>query len=447
MGEKGPFRQYVSRCLSQIKREREHHGQGLLEFAIILPVMLISFFTIIELGRLYHAWSAVENGARFGIRYAITGEFDSSKCSGPCDDSDEEEFARLATVKDAVWAGSESIIRMDEGSGSTTDQGFFNVTVCPPDDLVDPASQYDTFSCSSGEYAGDPGEKVAVVVEYNHPILVPIISSIVPQIRLTAERESTVETFREVKADAAPGYSPPPPPPAFTPEPTSTPEESGGSTYDYCANIDTALQWWDQSLIYDKMWKFGNLFFNNNNVSMYLYDYTITHTGGLYRNRTKTIRYHTDSTRPKIITSDHYLSPISCYTSGTWHCGSSSNIEYPPQSGCSDPDDCWYVEIYTEYCKTSTCSFNEPWSTNTNQVITGSGYTFQGDAIFVFRASDTGESEDVFCPVSWSAAGNAPDHSGGSGGQYYPTPAPTPDGSGGGGGSPTATPDTGSPGD
>lgn len=447
MSEKGAFERYVSRSCNQIKGKNEHHGQGLLEFAIILPVMLIAFFTIIELGRLYHAWSAVENGARFGIRYAITGEFDSSKCSGPCDDTSEKEAARIETVKNVVWAGSESILRLDEGTGNNTDQGFFNVTVCPPGNLIDPANQFDTFSCNPTEYAGDPGEKVAVVVEYNHPVLVPILSSLIPQVRLTAERESTVETFRIVKANAAPGYSPPPPPPAHTPMPTATAEESGGEPYDYCANITTSLAWWDQSGTYDKMWKFGNLFYNNNNVSMYLYNYTITFTGGLYRNRTKTIRYHDDSTRPQIISSNHSASPISCYTSGSWHCGSSSNIEYPPQSGCTNPGDCYYVEIYSEFCKTSTCSFNEPWSTNTNQVITGSGYTFQSVATFIFRASDTGESEDVFCPVTWNASGNAPNHSGGGGGNYYPTPAPTSGGGGGGGGSPTSTPDSGSPGD
>ena len=193
-------------------------GQGLVEFALILPVVLTAFFVIIELARVYHAWVAVENGARFGVRYAITGEFDESRCGGgTCADESEEEVARVATVKEVAWTGSSSIIRLAMASGSNSDSGYFDVTVCEPDNLVGPASQYDTYSCTSGETAGDPGDHVAVIVEYNHPLIVPIISSIVPQIRLTAEREATVETFREVKSDDGPGSDPPPHQQSLTP--------------------------------------------------------------------------------------------------------------------------------------------------------------------------------------------------------------------------------------
>lgn len=438
------------------RRLREDRGQGLVEFAMIVPVMLTAFFVIIELGRLYHAWAAVENGARFGIRYAITGEFDSSNCSGPCDDASEEESARLDTVKDVVWAGSESIIRLDQGTGSNTDQGFFNVTICPPDDLVDPADTFDTFSCSPSEYAGDPGEKVTVVVEYNHPILVPIVSSIVSEVRLTAEREATVETFRQVKADAAPGYSPPPPPPAMTAAPTSTAEEPAGEVYDYCANIvwdgdeeyDDVI-FWDQSETLDQMWKFAMLIFNNNEMSMYMTDYFVTWTGPvdlLY------IRYGSDCPPNwcsyKLSATNISSGPVNCWTSSskTKHCGSSSNVEFFSRPGCSS-DDCYPQEIYNMFCGDGGPCNYDPWNTG-NPTITGSNYTFHAEATFVFRAADTGEAEDVECYKTWDASGNAKDHSGGGSSSWPdPTPPPTPGGGGGGGGSPTSTPDAGGPGD
>ena len=44
----------------------------MVEFAIILPVMLLTLFGIIEFGRLLQAWLSVENGARFGVRYEFT---------------------------------------------------------------------------------------------------------------------------------------------------------------------------------------------------------------------------------------------------------------------------------------------------------------------------------------------------------------------------------------
>ncbi|WP_298006141.1 PA14 domain-containing protein [Anaerolinea sp.] len=55
-------------------------AQGLLEFALALPVLLLLVFGVIEFGRIMQAWLALENGARFGIRFAITGDYDPDYC-------------------------------------------------------------------------------------------------------------------------------------------------------------------------------------------------------------------------------------------------------------------------------------------------------------------------------------------------------------------------------
>ncbi len=57
-----------------------HRGQALLEFALALPVLLVLLFAIIEFGRLMQAWMAIQNAARFGVRYAVTGEYDELYC-------------------------------------------------------------------------------------------------------------------------------------------------------------------------------------------------------------------------------------------------------------------------------------------------------------------------------------------------------------------------------
>ena len=62
------------------KSLRRVRAQGMVEFALILPVILLLIFVIIEVARVLHAWLAVENGARFGVRYAVTGEFDDAQC-------------------------------------------------------------------------------------------------------------------------------------------------------------------------------------------------------------------------------------------------------------------------------------------------------------------------------------------------------------------------------
>jgi hypothetical protein len=46
-------------------------GQDLVEFAIILPVLAVMIFGIIDLGRAAYYFSALQNAAREGARYAI----------------------------------------------------------------------------------------------------------------------------------------------------------------------------------------------------------------------------------------------------------------------------------------------------------------------------------------------------------------------------------------
>ena len=50
---------------------RNQRGQDLIEFAIILPVLAILVFGIIDLGRAAYYFSALQNAAREGARYAI----------------------------------------------------------------------------------------------------------------------------------------------------------------------------------------------------------------------------------------------------------------------------------------------------------------------------------------------------------------------------------------
>ena len=52
----------------------------MVEFAMALPVLLLVAFGVVEFGRLLQAWLALENGARFAVRYAVTGEFNVAYC-------------------------------------------------------------------------------------------------------------------------------------------------------------------------------------------------------------------------------------------------------------------------------------------------------------------------------------------------------------------------------
>ena len=49
----------------------EHAGQELVEFAIILPLLLIIAFGVLDLGRAFHAVITITNVAREGARYGV----------------------------------------------------------------------------------------------------------------------------------------------------------------------------------------------------------------------------------------------------------------------------------------------------------------------------------------------------------------------------------------
>jgi Flp pilus assembly protein TadG len=58
---------------------RSQRGAVALEFALVLPVLLLLVFGIIEFGFAYHAWDATQNAAREGARLAaVVDQVDGS---------------------------------------------------------------------------------------------------------------------------------------------------------------------------------------------------------------------------------------------------------------------------------------------------------------------------------------------------------------------------------
>jgi hypothetical protein len=126
---------------------RRQRAQTLLEFALALPILLLLIFGIIEFGRFLQAWLALENGARFGVRYAVTGNYDPQYCAdagaalglAAADLADGytdckvpnnttykdtwedytnslQDWARLPSIRDAAIAGATGVA-LDEDAG------------------------------------------------------------------------------------------------------------------------------------------------------------------------------------------------------------------------------------------------------------------------------------------------------------------------------------------
>jgi len=247
-------------------------GQGLVEFALILPVLLLVVFVVVELARLLAAWLAIENAARFGVRYAVTGEYDPGYCdelySGPCETLDQEDGARIPSIVDVTRDGAVAIL-LDPTVEDVGERGFFKVTVCsnrdparfyyvPPDpDAPKAAECLDPITDEPAEDAGGPGNRVSVTVDFDHPLITPILSNFWPVLHLNATREGIVEQFRTARIAGLPAtISGPSLTPSDTPTPSLTPTPSPTPTNTL---TPTATQTPDCSDIYiQSMWISGD---------------------------------------------------------------------------------------------------------------------------------------------------------------------------------------------
>ena len=233
--------------IAHLKRPRKYRAQGLVEFALILPALLLVIFVIVELARVLHAWMAVENGARFGVRYAVTGGFNEDLyCGGFCATVQDEEDARIPSIEDAARAGAVAILR----DGSVTDvnePGFFQITVCSTKGSpISPEYQFSAgnpnvpsaSTCTriadgtEVEDAGGPGDTVIVSIDFTHPLITPLLTAFWPDLHLRAQRTGIVEQYRTSRVFGLPisaFTTPPTPTDTHTPVPTSTATATGTS--------------------------------------------------------------------------------------------------------------------------------------------------------------------------------------------------------------------------
>ena len=53
-----------------MKKQRREEGQGLVEFALILPILLLTTLLFLYFAQLFHTWSGLQAGAVAGARHA-----------------------------------------------------------------------------------------------------------------------------------------------------------------------------------------------------------------------------------------------------------------------------------------------------------------------------------------------------------------------------------------
>lgn len=143
---------------------RKQYGQGLVEFALILPVFLTLIMGIVEFGRLMFVYNSVATASREAARYGASVGVNPSgvehfeDCSGIRDTA--QRLAGIAPIED-----TDIVIEYDNPATG------FHETSCPP-------SQFEL------------GDRIIVSVTISFEPIVPLID--MPPIPVTSETKRTV---------------------------------------------------------------------------------------------------------------------------------------------------------------------------------------------------------------------------------------------------------------
>ncbi|MCA9969526.1 MAG: pilus assembly protein [Anaerolineales bacterium] len=244
------------------RRHTQSKGQALVEFALILTVLLMLMFLIIESARILQGWVTVQNAARNGARYAVTGQVMSpcatqnlAKFQQICQQTDPDLrlAAVIQTTHDAL-AG----LPLDE---SATANPYRDINGNPPDDNSYDIEVFGGFIGTSGAelrpgFAGQPGQVVVVRAVYNVPIISPFFRPIISTVPVFGQVTMNNESFGQLgnptqgmgippelepvpTVGATPTPSPSPtatetPTPGDTSTPTPTASNTPSPTPTYC---------------------------------------------------------------------------------------------------------------------------------------------------------------------------------------------------------------------
>lgn len=150
---------------------KPERGQALVEFALIIPIMLLLMLGLFDLGRIVFTRNGLNDGARQGAREASI----DPRAAGYC--------ARVdAAVRAAILGQDLSTYRVDystvSGAGVVTPAGTL---------------------CNNGTATGvalpltaQPGDRVRVVLGANLSLATPLVSSVVGGGGFAVDTESTM---------------------------------------------------------------------------------------------------------------------------------------------------------------------------------------------------------------------------------------------------------------
>ena len=215
---------------------RRQNGQGMVEFALVFPVLLLTVLAIIETALIFQGYLTVQHTAREAARWAITYQpergmgLDGAPCDETCDpnESEEEYWTRRVELIKQIAVEKAVGLRIDEAHLGLTNEtfnaylhlpNFYGVEVwglpsfVEPTDMWDPETDWQPGANGIRNHPGLPGLAVRVRVTHNVELLDPLLRNIVSRVKVSAESEMINEGTQTGYGNAAPPALPPALPP------------------------------------------------------------------------------------------------------------------------------------------------------------------------------------------------------------------------------------------
>lgn len=178
-------------------------GQGLVEFALTIILLLFLVFGLIEAARWFYGLNAVQHAAFEAARYASTGQPSRPKCVAlgyPTATSDPAEYVRcrVDSIKQFAIGRAKLGQFFYESEADVTKPGFLGVYV--------DGTTFGTGTISN--HPGGPRGRVKVRVVYNLPVLNPLLARMLPSLRVEGYQEMVNEPWAGGGPDVPPTFAP-----------------------------------------------------------------------------------------------------------------------------------------------------------------------------------------------------------------------------------------------
>lgn len=161
------------------RRNSNDRGATLVEFAVVLPLLLLLIFAIMEFGRLSIFYAEIWTSAREGARHATTiGDADGNGLPNFVDCADIRVRALAKVTMQGVAPADIAIDYLDVGGDKIAD--------CDPG-TSGPANDSPQ---ESGDI--DPGTQIRVTVERAYDAIVPLVGGFVDGVPLDSTQSRAV---------------------------------------------------------------------------------------------------------------------------------------------------------------------------------------------------------------------------------------------------------------